>query len=448
MDPLQASSDDELRQLLVADCSKQNKTELYYRCRAAGLDVRPTWTHDELTAAYIGAGKTPDEEHPIDALREGLIGFIDEYWQQLQAQLKCYAKNLHHLDPEREDPYPCGKCLDTMVIACVSGLPGQHKERLHQLRIKATKEKPSVTTNKANSEPLELEQLRALPLWELFQRARNLGLTNAEEARSAFGLMDLDQKAQAIFEAQALDNGKKHMKGSTMNQNPNQQQLPIPSNQQVQLPPNGIPQGLPQNPAPMGGMMGGMNATQGQSPTPSPMTGGFPGFGGSPAPLMPPPPQPQQAYQPPPAQQQAFLPPPQQQTYQPPQGGLPPSGMNLPPAGGMMPMPGAQPAAQQPTQTAPSGEDIRTLTHQVLKLTQLVETLSTAQKDTLECIREANARAQGISNIAQFNTWLTLVHILSGLDPTTQATYTAFFKTGVANGDDNRTVQEYIQGKR
>lgn len=109
-----------------------NDEEVYQRMRRAGINVLPNWPREKYIEAFLGT--IPLEENPFDLTRDALIAFIDEYWQQLQAQLKCPAKNLHHSDPVKVDPKPCYKCLDMFVAACVADMPEQGRQRLYEIR--------------------------------------------------------------------------------------------------------------------------------------------------------------------------------------------------------------------------------------------------------------------------------------------------------------------------
>jgi hypothetical protein len=112
-----------------------NRTELYQLCRHAELPVQPNW----YRAAYIEAllGKEfVVEPNALDELRVNLITFITEFWSNLQAQLKCPAKNIRNPDPAKVDAKPCYRCVDMQVSACWSELSPDHQQRLTQLRRK------------------------------------------------------------------------------------------------------------------------------------------------------------------------------------------------------------------------------------------------------------------------------------------------------------------------
>lgn len=112
-----------------------NHTELYQMCRRAGINVHPSTTISELIAYLAGDADPPElseAEHPIDSWRHGIIGFINDHWKTLEAQLKCPAKQLRH--PQNPDPRPCFRCTDAQVITCVVNNPGrkEHLINLHR----------------------------------------------------------------------------------------------------------------------------------------------------------------------------------------------------------------------------------------------------------------------------------------------------------------------------
>lgn len=109
-----------------------NKTELYQTCRRVGINVHPRTTKLEMISYLEGSQEAPplpEEQHPIDAWRLGLINFISDHWKVLQPQLKCPARMLHH--PQNPDPRPCFRCTDAQVITCVVSNP--QTEHLIQL---------------------------------------------------------------------------------------------------------------------------------------------------------------------------------------------------------------------------------------------------------------------------------------------------------------------------
>lgn len=132
MDP----SLDSLQQELYEMYARYNRTELYQRCRKAGLRVQPSWQREHYIAMLLDCCTAPTENNIIDDLRDGLINFIDEYWTTLQAQLKCPAKNLHNPDADKVLTRPCYTCADMQVVACAADTPAQHQPKLLQLRRK------------------------------------------------------------------------------------------------------------------------------------------------------------------------------------------------------------------------------------------------------------------------------------------------------------------------
>ena len=112
-----------------------NHTELYQACSQAGFKVHPRATREELIAYLTGEQEPPpldEATHPIDSWRHGIIGFLANYWAQLQPQLKCPAKMLRH--PTEPDPRPCFRCLDTQVLACVVQQPPQNINHIQKHR--------------------------------------------------------------------------------------------------------------------------------------------------------------------------------------------------------------------------------------------------------------------------------------------------------------------------
>lgn len=107
-----------------------NRTELYQACRRAGISVPASATRNELIAFLYGEGD--EAPNVTDTWREGIIGFLNEYWSMLEAQLKCPAKNLRH--PTNPNPKPCYGCVDAQVIMCV--INDQKVEQLIQLHRK------------------------------------------------------------------------------------------------------------------------------------------------------------------------------------------------------------------------------------------------------------------------------------------------------------------------
>lgn len=115
-----------------------NRTELYQLCRNAGLPVHPAWERTQLIDALrdLSSQSPGAVEHPVDELREGLIGFIEQFWRTLRPQLKCPAKDMKHPDPAKANPRPCFGCSDMQVVTCVATQAPQNIQRIYQLRKK------------------------------------------------------------------------------------------------------------------------------------------------------------------------------------------------------------------------------------------------------------------------------------------------------------------------
>ena len=112
-----------------------NRTELYQLCRKAKRSVHPAWDRMQLIAALEDS--VPEEiaiEHPIDALRTGLIAFIECYWRTLHPQLKCPAKDLKDPNPQIRNPRPCFGCTDMQVMKCVSTLDPISQQKIRNFR--------------------------------------------------------------------------------------------------------------------------------------------------------------------------------------------------------------------------------------------------------------------------------------------------------------------------
>lgn len=110
----------------LPDLGRCNETELYQLCRRMNLPVLPsagkTMMIDMLTGELEGSPVT----HPIDMWRNGLTGFVFEYWARLEPQLTCPIRS--------KDPRSCWGCIDTQVITCVIQNP--KNERLIELHRK------------------------------------------------------------------------------------------------------------------------------------------------------------------------------------------------------------------------------------------------------------------------------------------------------------------------
>lgn len=107
------------------ELGKCNDTELYQLCRKAGIPVLPSTKRMELIAYLTGAQDPEPSEHPIDAWRHGLTGFVFDHWSVLEPQLTCPIRT--------KDPNSCWGCTDTQVITCVVQNPDNEEAiRLHK----------------------------------------------------------------------------------------------------------------------------------------------------------------------------------------------------------------------------------------------------------------------------------------------------------------------------
>lgn len=100
-----------------------NWTELYQTARRAGISVLPNDTRENVIAYITGEKEPPHVEHPIDAWRNGIMGFLIEHWRQVETQLTCPAKS--------KDPRACFGCVDTQVVNCLIS----NENDLHQIRV-------------------------------------------------------------------------------------------------------------------------------------------------------------------------------------------------------------------------------------------------------------------------------------------------------------------------
>lgn len=97
-----------------------NNTELHQACARAGIDIKPD-TEKEDMIAYLEGLKEPPECGEVDNVfhswRHGLIGFLTEYWREIETQITCPARALKAaVNP---NPRPCFGCLDTRVMYCL-----------------------------------------------------------------------------------------------------------------------------------------------------------------------------------------------------------------------------------------------------------------------------------------------------------------------------------------
>lgn len=96
-----------------------NHTELYQLCKKAGLDVSPGMTRETLGQLLEGSLSLKDAT-TIDAWRDAIMAFINDFWPKLQSQITCPARS--------RDPKACYGCLDTQVVACLTKNPRVYNE--------------------------------------------------------------------------------------------------------------------------------------------------------------------------------------------------------------------------------------------------------------------------------------------------------------------------------
>lgn len=123
-----------------------NQTELYQLCMRSGLVVSPATPRGKLVSYLFGTEIPPNDEHPVHAWRNGLIGLVQDYWVGIEAQLRCPAKELGPRAGDGEPPKPdpsnpdaplaCYRCSDTRVVACL--VENEAHEGLIQLHRKVT----------------------------------------------------------------------------------------------------------------------------------------------------------------------------------------------------------------------------------------------------------------------------------------------------------------------
>ena len=103
--------------------SRCNHTELYQACVRAELLVRPDESREAMISYLEGLDEPPplpEADHSLHAWRHGIMGFLLDYWKQVETQITCPAKS--------KDPRSCFGCLDTQVITCIVQNP--ENERL------------------------------------------------------------------------------------------------------------------------------------------------------------------------------------------------------------------------------------------------------------------------------------------------------------------------------
>lgn len=92
-----------------------NRTEVYQCCLNAGMRVHPATTREQMVKYLTGEEEPPEEPHPIDSWRDGIMAFLLDYWKKVHIQLTCPAGS--------GDPKACFGCLDVQTIACILQSP-------------------------------------------------------------------------------------------------------------------------------------------------------------------------------------------------------------------------------------------------------------------------------------------------------------------------------------
>lgn len=204
-----------------------NETELYQRCRKAGLVVQPGTPKKELIAYLLGDEEPAPRVHEMDSNRMGLIGFLLDYWSVVRAQISCPAKALEtevdadfHPLPDWETrvsntrkPIACFSCVDTQVLSCL--VQNETNRNLIQLKKKPVPEKPMTMSTvtavapKPETAPRDLEGLKNLKRYNLRRLMEQLNAFTDEKSLSSFLVAPLEEQAQAAFVVlQNYDRGK------------------------------------------------------------------------------------------------------------------------------------------------------------------------------------------------------------------------------------------------
>lgn len=97
-----------------------NHTELCQACAGAGIVVLPSASREEMIAYLEGLAEAPvisETDNVFHTWRNGLIGFLNEHWREIETQITCPARHLRAtVNP---NPRPCFGCLDTKVVDCL-----------------------------------------------------------------------------------------------------------------------------------------------------------------------------------------------------------------------------------------------------------------------------------------------------------------------------------------
>lgn len=106
--------------------AKCNHTELLQVCLDAQLPAHPRMTREELVQLLECTAEPVT--NPMDAWRDALAQFIDDYWVRLRSQLTCPARS--------HDPAACYGCLDAQVAVCLYADGSNEVQQLIKLRKK------------------------------------------------------------------------------------------------------------------------------------------------------------------------------------------------------------------------------------------------------------------------------------------------------------------------
>lgn len=99
---------------------KFNYSELYQMCIRAKILVKPNAARVNLIAYLEGTEEPPEmdeDDNIFNSWRTAFIGFLLEYWRQIETQITCPARALK--DPKNPNPRPCFNCIDTQVVVCL-----------------------------------------------------------------------------------------------------------------------------------------------------------------------------------------------------------------------------------------------------------------------------------------------------------------------------------------
>jgi len=209
-----------------------NETELYQRCKKAGMAVRPGTKKEELILYLLGEEKPLPIENEVDSWRIGLIGFLLDYWSMVRAQISCPAKILaEELDKDRprpdwesrvsdyRNPKACFTCLDTQVLSCI--IDNETNRSLIQLKKKPVPVTPSedsmtvaVATVNIDAAPRDVATLAKLGRYQLRRLAETLGVFTSEKDMSNFLSEPQENQAQTVQAALARHDANRGTNGA------------------------------------------------------------------------------------------------------------------------------------------------------------------------------------------------------------------------------------------